>query len=243
MPILLPFALVGVGVLALAAAGGGAVKVTDYTKKSPTSKRHGTRKWADITGITLHQTGTSSMGSSAVPKVTAHLLVQQDGKVYLLHPLDAYLWHGDTLNKDTVGIEVVGNFRSDPNDEDSWWRPGGGPTTLGSKQRAGLQKAISYAVGKVKEKGGKITHVYAHRQGAEDRGIDPGAEIWKHGAIWARSRYRLDSGPRGYTRGSGKPIPPYWDPAEGVALPGARSLDIRSDIDMWQAEGEDERPG
>ncbi len=99
----------------------------DVCAMSPVDKRKRVRAWSEIKGITLHQTGVHGFGARAWPKVTSHLGVHSDGRVYLIHPLQAYLWSSDALNRDTVAIEVAGNFIGDPERPgSSYWKPGAG---------------------------------------------------------------------------------------------------------------------
>ena len=111
--------------------GGAAGRVevdVDLRSKSPKDKRKRRRKWSQITGITLHQTGIHGFGERAWPRVTAHLGVHSDGRVFLIHPLESYLWSSDALNRDTVAIEVAGNFLGDLDKPSSYWQQGGGPS-------------------------------------------------------------------------------------------------------------------
>jgi len=211
--LLIGLGAVGLLGLAVSGGGGGSRFDVDLIGQSPKSKRKSTRRWKAITGITLHQVGVSNMGRSAWPKVTAHLGVHTDGTVYRIHPMRSYLWHGHKLNRDTIGIEVAGNFLGDENDLNSYWKNGGGPDRLNSAQRAGIHKAVRYAMSTVKKNGGKIKYIYAHRQASGDRGVDPGDEIWRAGGLWAQKRFGLTEGGCDYTRGSGRGIPGAWDPS------------------------------
>ncbi len=218
-PLIIGAAALGILFLAKGKVGVKGGYDIDLTDDSPKEKRKGTRDWEDITGITLHQVGVSGMNPKAWRKVTAHLGVHTDGTVYLIHPLPAYLWHGHKLNRDTVGIEVAGNFVGDLSKPESYWKAGGGPDSLNSAQITGLRRAIAYIVNEVKRHGGKIENVFAHRQASSGRTVDPGAEIWQAGGIWAQKKYGLTEGGCDYYRGTGKTIPGWWDEKCGP-LPG-----------------------
>lgn len=184
----------------------------DVTHKSPTKKRKRKRKWSKITGITLHQTGIHNFGARAWHKVTAHLGVHSDGRVFHIHPLESYLWASNGFNRDTIAIEVAGNFLRDENKPNSYWKKGGGPTQLNEAMIAGLRKAVRYIMAEVAAHGGQITHIHAHRQTKKAKAACPGAAIWQNIGVWAQAEFGLSDGGPGYTRGDGQPIPSYWDP-------------------------------
>ncbi|HEY0133470.1 MAG TPA: N-acetylmuramoyl-L-alanine amidase, partial [Nannocystis sp.] len=184
----------------------------DVTAQSPGEKRKRTRAWSELKGITLHQTGVHGFGARAWPRVTAHMGVHSDGRVYLIHPLQAYLWSSDALNRDTVAIEVAGNFIGDPARPASFWKQGGGPSTLTPAMIDGLRRAIRWIVAEVARNGGEITDVFAHRQAKRGKSNCPGAEIWLHAGVWAQTELGLGNGGPGFTRSDGQPIPPAWDP-------------------------------
>ncbi|MEZ4382955.1 MAG: CHAT domain-containing protein [Nannocystaceae bacterium] len=185
----------------------------DLRDQSPKDKRKRTRKWTDITGITLHQTGIHGFGERAWKKVTAHLGVHSDGRVFLIHPLESYLWSSDALNRDTIAIEVAGNFLGDLSKPSSYWKQGGGPSELSEAMIDGLRRAIRYILQEVAAQGGTIAHVYAHRQAKRGKSNCPGAAIWQNAGVWAQVELGLTNGPTpDYTRKDGQPIPPAWDP-------------------------------
>lgn len=187
----------------------------DVTAKSPVDKRKRTREWGQITGIVLHQTGVHGFPAKAWHKVTAHLGVHSDGSVYWIHPLQALLWSSHGFNRYTVAIEVAGNFRLDESKPNSHWKDGGGPSTLTPEMVEGLRKAIRFIYAEVERHGGKIAHVFAHRQASATRPACPGQAIWQAGGVWAQEVLGLDDGGDGYTIDDGKPIPSSWDPRRG----------------------------
>ncbi len=185
----------------------------DLRDVSPKDKRKRVRKWKKITGITLHQTGIHGFGERAWKKVTAHLGVHSDGRVYLIHPLESYLWASNSLNRDTIAIEVAGNFLGDLDRPKSYWKKGGGPSELTPEMIAGLRRAVRYIIQEVAAAGGSIGHIYAHRQGRGAKSNCPGAAIWQSVGVWAQTELGLGNGPGlEYVRKDGKPIPPAWDP-------------------------------
>lgn len=210
----------------------------DLRDVSPKDKRKRVRKWSKITGITLHQTAIHGFGERAWKKVTAHLGVHSDGRVYLIHPLESYLWASNSLNRDTVAIEVAGNFLGDLDRPKSYWKKGGGPSELTEAMIAGLRRAIRYIIQEVAAAGGTIEHVYAHRQGRGAKSNCPGAAIWQHAGVWAQTELGLGNGPGlEYLRKDGKPIPPAWDPR--LADEPLDFSDDRYVIDWDSSSGED----
>lgn len=185
----------------------------DLTDVSPTEKRKRIRKWSDITGIVLHQTGIHNFGEKAWKKVTAHLGVHSDGRVFHIHPLPAYIYSSHGFNRDTVAIEVAGNFLGDENKPNSYWKKGGGPSELTEDMVTGIRRAIQWVVSEVDAHGGEVTHIFAHRQASDGRPLCPGAAIWKGGGVWAQEELGLSDGGPNYTRGDGLTIPDYWYPS------------------------------
>jgi len=210
----------------------------DLRDVSPKDKRKRARKSSKITGITLHQTGIHGFGERAWKKVTAHLGVHSDGRVYLIHPLESYLWASNSLNRDTVAIEVAGNFLGDLDRPNSYWKKGGGPSELSEAMIAGLRRAIRYIIQEVAAAGGSIEQIYAHRQGRGAKSNCPGAAIWRQAGVWAQTELGLGNGPGlEYVRKDGKPIPPAWDPR--LAEEPLDFSDDRYAIDWGSSVGED----
>lgn len=166
-------------------------------KKTGNLKRRSFREWDDLEGITLHQVGVREVGRGAYPGMTAHLGVHHDGTIYWIHPLTTRLAASDALNPDTVAIEVAGLF--------------GSKTPLPAAQANGLRWAIRLIQQQVAENGGNIRYIYGHRQGAADRPFGPQRAIWQGGALWAEEKLGILTRPH-YSRGSGRTIPPEWDP-------------------------------
>jgi hypothetical protein len=184
---------------------GPAVEIVDVQaqaagaryKKSGNLKRRSFRDWDQLTGIVLHQIGVRNVGRAAYPNVTAHIGVHHDGTIYRIHPLPTRRAASDALNPDTVSIEVAGLFGKD--------------TPIPQAQVYGLRQAIRLIQQEVAANGGQIEAIYAHRQGAKDRPLDPQAGLWREGALWAEERLGIPTRPT-YTRAQGRPIPRSWDP-------------------------------
>lgn len=201
----------------------------DLTKKRRTKKRgkaRGQRPWSNITGITLHQTavdfGPNPMRLLNVP---AHGATLKDGKIVLIHDPTDYMWHGHKFNKHDIGIEIscraagiLGNGRT-------FWRSkkereaGKKYTNLVSEssdvQLEATKELCRYYIELVKENGGEIKFIHAHRQAHKSRVSDPGSRIWKAIAIPLMTEFGLSCGPIGWAAGSGHPIPEAWDLENG----------------------------
>lgn len=212
----------------------------DERARSLVEKRKRERAWSDITGITLHQTGVHGFPAKAWYKVTCHLGVHSDGRVFWVHPLTSLLYASNAFNRDTVAIEVAGNYRGDEERPDSYWKKGGGPSQLDQPMSDGLRRAIRFIMEEAASAGGRITHVYGHRQACRGKTLCPGAQIWRAGGVWAQAELGLSNGPPGYTRSDGRPIPQAWDPS----VPPSFGLDGGDDFDFEAsaAEGEEEFP-
>lgn len=181
-----------------------------YTRGSVAGllKRRNFIDWKKIDGIVVHQVGVDNVGDGAWKKMTAHLGVTEDGRIYAIHPLNTYLYASNDFNKHTVAIEVGGNWNS------------GEPMT--PEQINAMRYAILLAKNSVEKKGGKVKHLYAHRQSSSSRGRDPGPQIWQHGILWAEKKLGLKTAPT-LTKGSGNPIKQDWyDPKNAPIVGGAR---------------------
>lgn len=187
-------------------------------------KRRNFLDWGNIDSITLHQVGVDNVGDGAWWKMTAHLGVTEDGRIYWIHPLNTHLYHGNGFNKRSVSIEVGGK-----------WKKG---ETLPKAQRDAIRKAIRLIKAEVARHGGKVRYIYAHRQSYSERGNDPGPQIWQGAALWAEKKLGLKTDPF-YTTGSGLTIPPEWDPRlEGRTASIANDPAIlRSGLDVDTAFG------
>ncbi|MCB9753298.1 MAG: N-acetylmuramoyl-L-alanine amidase [Myxococcales bacterium] len=220
----------------------------DLTRQSSPEKRKRERVWSTITGITLHQLGVHRFAESAWPRVTAHLGVHEDGRVFLIHPLTAYLWSSNALNRDTIAIAVAGNFRFSEREPSSYWRGGGGPSRLSPAAEHGLRRSIRYALAQARGRGGAIRYIYAHRQARDCKSLCPGELVWRAGGVWAQEALGLSDGGFGYTRADGRPIPPEWDPrfeqrrARAQESAGAPLGALGYDLVNFEAEAEAEQP-
>jgi hypothetical protein len=120
------------------------------------------------------------------------------------------MFHANWLNRDTVGIEIDGNFYGVEGKKRTHWQKGGGPHRLTPDQIVAARRACEWICNEVRKRRGQITHIYAHRQSSQNREADPGSAIWQAVGLWAQQSLGLANEPL-YTRGSGLPIPESWD--------------------------------
>lgn len=169
------------------------------------------RDWGQVKGIVLHQ--TACRVGTKVPRwysVTCHVGLPSDGKVIYNNDLRRKMWHGNGFNRDTVGFEIDGNYQGIDGWDATRWKPGGGPAHLTKEQLQAAKDAVAWVVAEVAANGGKVTHIWAHRQSSNQRQSDPGSEIWTGVGLWAQRELGLLNNP-GVTLGTGMALPVEWD--------------------------------
>lgn len=191
------------------------VELIDATGDHPGRKRKGNRAWGQINGIVLHQTGC--MLSSRVRRwhaVAAHFGIPKtrDPKIIYMNPMTTIMWHANSFNKRTVGIEISGNFEGVDGKPRTCWKGGGGPHRSTDAQLEAARRCVKWICEEVARHGGEVRHIYAHRQASRTRRADPGSRVWIEAGLWSKAELGLDDGGPGYTEGSGLPIPREWDP-------------------------------
>lgn len=153
------------------------------------------RPLSDVFGICLHQVGVDNVGDSAWPKITCHVGVTEDGKVYRIHPYDTWLAASHGFNSGTIAIEVGGLWR--------------GEEELPPHMVHALRRAILLILDDMADMGYDVGIIVTHRQVAASRGNDSGRTIWQQGALWARDVLGCELDPD-YSHGSGRPVPGPW---------------------------------
>ena len=194
------------------------VEVLDISDTHQQKHIHGMRSWKSVDAIVLHQTAYLMDSVAAWRTLRAHVGVPRDmNAFYVVNPLNGLMWHANSFNGRSVGIEVSGNFCGMKGNRRTWWRPQTGfsehrhgPHELSEQQAEATRMAIRHICDEVARHGGAITHIFAHRQASKDRISDPGEEIWGQCGEWARRELGLSSGPSGYHVGSGYPLPAAW---------------------------------
>jgi len=137
-------------------------------------------------------------------------------------PLDWYMYHGNRLNRPTLGIEVSGLFSGLLDDPDTppredlrtTWK--GEPDELTDEIIAGARAAVRFAVIEGRSEGMPIQYAYAHRQSNGKKPGDPGEGLWR-AVITEYAVPVLGLEPvYGFTVDEGRPIPKEWDDLNGV---------------------------
>lgn len=178
----------------------------DLRRESDSRNIHGRRRWAQITGITMHQCGVD-LGAEKPGRwdtLSAHVGASCEGNVFWVHELEHLVWHGNELNGSTVGLECEGLY------------PGvaGQPGQVVTPELVkAAQEAIRWICGVVQIHGGQVTHLYAHRQTAGSRRADPGEELWKLVALPVMAELGLSDGGPKFRIDNGRVIPEAWNPA------------------------------
>jgi hypothetical protein len=174
----------------------------------------GIRRWSQINSIVLHQTACVLPTLASWRPVPIHIGIPRSsgnvGKIFQLHPLTTYLYHANSLNSQSIGIEIEGNFPGLVADKSTHWAKGGGPHVLGAEQIQAARQSIDWIMSEAATAGGKITYMLAHRQSSKSRRGDPGDVIWKEVGIWAMDTYKLSDGGGGFSVGDGYRLPDQW---------------------------------
>ena len=185
----------------------------DVTGDHSGKQRRGTRSWQRVSGIVLHQTAVL-LGPKVERwyDVAAHVGIPTNGKIIQINPLEQLIWHANSLNDRTVGIEISGNFEGIDGNPKTYWKPGGGPQRATAAQLQAARDAVQWICDEIAARGGAVRYIFAHRQASEERRADPGSRVWEHVGLWGQSQLGLSDGGPGYKVGTGAPIPRDWDP-------------------------------
>ena len=183
-----------------------------------------------VTALVLHQTactfGVSNQQIQAAGgdrslalhrralNVACHALAFRDGTAVIANDPASYVFHANTINAQSIGLEIEGRFPGDDSQPDATtW--GGDPTPLTEELIAAGREGARRLVELSREAGIEITEVYAHRQSSSSRRSDPGQSIWQRiGLEYCVAVLGLK--PRqSFATNGGRPIPTEWDP-DGV---------------------------
>lgn len=178
--------------------------------KGDTANIHGMRRWEMIDGIMLHQTGIWMNDTpDRFVHLKAHVGILRDHAtpIVQVHPLNAYVMHGNEENRFTIGIEVNGHFPGLVSGFDPKRHTSEGPPL---QQIIHCQEAIGWIISTVRKHGGKIQRILPHRVANDSRRSDPGEVIWKQVGVWAQDYFKLSGVGPGYCIGDGRPIPYEW---------------------------------
>jgi N-acetyl-anhydromuramyl-L-alanine amidase AmpD len=175
-----------------------------------------TRSWAQITGITLHQTAVL-LGEepSRWHGMNAHFGVTRAGRALYVCPVDRIVWHGNGFNSTDIGIELDGYFEGVEGLRNTLWSPPNErtrrPLTPTQEQIETTRRLIRWLCDTTKANGGNLQFIHAHRQSSSLRQSDPGSFVWREVGVWAQRELGLSDGGRGFKIGTGLAIPEAWD--------------------------------
>lgn len=211
-------------------------------RRTPRTKARGqankVRKWEDITGITIHQTGGPNGDN---PKQYINMPVQgavtpgrenNPSKAILLHEPNIYMPHAlNLLSNRDIGIEISAQAPGVVGDPSSLWLHKSKYKKYGLKGRRDpnklkyayditekqipvTKKLIRYYVDLVAANGGKIKYIHAHRQAGPGRTSDTGEKIWTEIGRWATKTlglsYGSDNSSNLFHPQDGAPLPDIW---------------------------------
>lgn len=178
-----------------------------------------------ITGIGIHQTACVFGPAKDLAKrhrraldVPSHALAFRDGVVATAYPMLWYLYHGNSLNAFTYGLEIEGQYPGllddpkTPQREDikSTW--GSTQTPLDDLTIETARAAVKYLYEEGLKLGSPVEFIWAHRQANGVKESDPGAGLWKHVVLdYAVSVLKLKTEPSRKWL-DGKSIPAQWEP-------------------------------
>lgn len=176
------------------------------------------RSWTQITGIVLHQTACC-LGERPARwgTVGAHLGVTRAGQVIWMHDFERIVWHANSFNNFTVGIEMDGEYAGIEGNDHTFWRPHDEPNRQPQTPTVELVNAakatVRWICEEVARHGGRVQQLLAHRQASGDRQSDPGSALWQRVGMPLHAELGLDDGGPDYKVGTGYRIPEAWDPS------------------------------
>ncbi len=211
------------------------VEVFDVTgehelKKGNPKRR---RKPERITTIMLHQTaikfGTTARNRKKYGErdalhrrfyhVACHAAALMNGDTLLVNDWQSYVYHGNSGNRSSIGIEIEGLYAGLEGNLKTVWKQKQ-PHTLSMRTIASARKAVQLAVEWGRDNGASITTICAHRSYSNSRIADPGQEIWREVALWAVDTLGLQIDYDLKAKDKGRKIPREWDPKGKVNYRG-----------------------
>ncbi len=179
---------------------------------------HGTRPIESVTATCWHQSAAVLGNFRRYLGVPCHAAVMRDGDVVLLHPLEAYVWHGHAANKFSVGVEIDCRAAGTEGNPRTFWRSLRekflGKTYESLVREATdvqLESALSlgvYLTEELERWGGTMKAQMFHRNSHSSRTSDPGSRIARAVALPLAEKFSQEYG--GPVVGSGRAIPDSW---------------------------------
>jgi len=165
-----------------------------------------------IDSIVIHQTGCAMpTNPTKWARLNAHIGITREGIVILANDFTDWIWHAQGLSRNSIGVEIEGNFCGIQDNLKTLWKGGGGPHNLTAEQLAALPVLISLLDQESDRLKFSIDHIFAHRQSKDMRTADPGSEIWGVFGLPLQDRFNADDGGAKFHTGTGRPIPREWD--------------------------------
>lgn len=128
--------------------------------------------------------------------VRAHATAFQSGDAVIAYPLMSYVYHANSLNSRSIGLEGEGHFKE--------------MQSAPEELVTAMCEAVEWICTHAAREGATIKYIFAHRQSNKDRAVDPGRGIWKPVAVdFARKVLGLKTMPTD-SFGTGHPIPAAW---------------------------------
>lgn len=211
---------------------GPAGKVVERGKP----RRRRTRKLSALTRIVWHQTSfawrtylalKAARKYSGHHKINAHVCIDRDGSILLLHGFLFYLATANAYNSSCLSIEIMGNFEGELG-QGNWYKP----EKFGAHrpERIQLIRARQLTLWlmdpeqgpadaelppmlrewrtSVRKHGNPLKWVNPHKMATDDRPLDCGSESWYHVGEWSAACVPgLGIGP---SAGRGEPLPDEW---------------------------------
>lgn len=200
-------------------------------------RRKGTRTWSALKRIVWHQTSftwnpyresAAANKWSGHHRINAHLCLDTDGTIILIHPLASYLWTANAFNPNCLSCEIMGNFEGVLG-SGSWYQPEkfgrARPKRIQLLRARQMTKwlldptqgpadgnlpplLLEWRKACAQLGAPPITWVNPHRGATDDRGNDCGSECWYHIGEHTIANYsQVVEGP---LAGKGQPTPNSW---------------------------------
>jgi hypothetical protein len=156
----------------------------DLSDKAFTGPRKGVRPWSQITGIGVHQTACwmgeraerwanhkyrNKEGVLVQASLKAHYGITRQGKIYRVHPEQAFVWHAQQLSKDTIGFEFDGSFPGIEGDLSTWYKGYKEPMKPTDEQIVAGMELTRYLGKLLARNGSSLVGIYPHRIATDDR--------------------------------------------------------------------------
>ena len=173
------------------------------------------RAWADIKGVTLHQTGCPM---NETPErwlsLKAHYGVTYSGKIFRIHPETSMGWHAQGQSHHNIGVEIAGCFRGIDDDPKTFpGQKGWAVQSVTPEQVTATKELLRYLARLLSSHGSELTLIQPHRMATDSRQPDPGEKVWQEIAIPMLTELGCGVG---QVTGDGMEIPFEWGGKAGV---------------------------